>query len=190
MLDDGPYTFEVFATDVAGNDDPTPASRSFQVDTVAPQVTIRTPPDGAEYPRGAVVVADYECSDEPGGSGLALCDGTVPDGEPIDTATLGAKEFNVIARDNAGNESSVTHTYTAIDDTPPTITLRTPPDGATYALNQVVNADYECADESGGSGLAVVRGDRSRRGADRHRHAWREGFHGDCPRQRRQRELR
>jgi uncharacterized repeat protein (TIGR01451 family) len=158
VLDDGPYTFEVFATDAAGSDDPTPASRSFQIDTVAPQVTIRTPPEGAEYPRGAVVVADYVCSDEPGGSGLALCTGPVPGGEPVDTATLATKGFTVIARDNAGNESSVTHTYTVIDDTPPTITLRTPPDGATYTLNQDVNADYECADESGGSGLASCEG--------------------------------
>jgi Ca2+-binding RTX toxin-like protein len=127
-------------------------------DHTSPQVTIRTPPEGAEYPRGATVVADYDCSDEAGGSGLATCVGTVADGAQIDTATLGAKDFKVIARDNAGNETSVTHTYTVIDDTPPTITLRTPPDGATYTRNQVVNADYECADDSGGSGLTSCEG--------------------------------
>ena len=41
------------------------------------------------------------------------------------------------------------------DFTLPTITLSTPPDGATYARDQVVNASYSCADEDGGSGLAT-----------------------------------
>jgi hypothetical protein len=39
------------------------------------------------------------------------------------------------------------------DTAAPTITITTPGDGATYFLNQVVNADYSCADEVGGSGL-------------------------------------
>jgi hypothetical protein len=45
------------------------------------------------------------------------------------------------------------------DITAPTITLNTPPDNATYIKNDVVNADYSCADEDGGSGLASCVGD-------------------------------
>jgi hypothetical protein len=45
------------------------------------------------------------------------------------------------------------------DTTAPTITITTPPDEAVYLLNQVVNADYECEDEAGGSGLASCVGD-------------------------------
>ena len=44
------------------------------------------------------------------------------------------------------------------DATPPTATLVTPPDGASYPQNAVVNADYSCADESGGSGLVSCVG--------------------------------
>jgi hypothetical protein len=44
------------------------------------------------------------------------------------------------------------------DTTPPTITLTTPADGATYLLNEVVHADYSCEDEEGGSGLASCEG--------------------------------
>jgi hypothetical protein len=47
---------------------------------------------------------------------------------------------------------------TVPDIIPPTITLTTPPQGAAYTLNQVVNADYSCQDEAGGSGLATCVG--------------------------------
>lgn len=43
------------------------------------------------------------------------------------------------------------------DATPPTITINTPVDGATYQLGQPVNADYAC-DDQGGSGLASCAG--------------------------------
>ena len=45
-LTDGPHTFEVKATDQAANTDPTPASRSFNVDTTTPQTTITAGPRG------------------------------------------------------------------------------------------------------------------------------------------------
>lgn len=45
-LTDGPHTFEVKATDQAKNTDPTPALRSFRVDSTAPQTTITAGPTG------------------------------------------------------------------------------------------------------------------------------------------------
>lgn len=45
-LTDGPHTFEVKATDQAKNTDPTPALRSFRVDTTTPQTTITAGPTG------------------------------------------------------------------------------------------------------------------------------------------------
>ena len=44
-LADGAYTFSVRATDAAGNVDATPATRSFTVDTAAPDTTINSGPD-------------------------------------------------------------------------------------------------------------------------------------------------
>jgi hypothetical protein len=41
----------------------------------------------------------------------------------------------------------------ALDLTAPAITLTTPSNNASYTLGQVVNADFGCADEVGGSGL-------------------------------------
>ena len=45
-LAEGPHTLEVRAVDAAGNVDPTPASRTFTVDTVAPDTTITSGPTG------------------------------------------------------------------------------------------------------------------------------------------------
>jgi hypothetical protein len=60
---------------------------------------------------GESVTADYSCADE-GGSGLASCEGDVPSGAQLDTATLGAHAFTVTARDGQGNTATVTHAYT------------------------------------------------------------------------------
>jgi hypothetical protein len=131
-------------------------------DTTAPTIDLRTPADGATYEVGEAVAADYDCADEDGGSGVAACDGTVADGAQLDTSAAGPAGFTVSARDGAGNESAVTHSYTVVDpadETGPTIDLRTPADDASFAVGETVVADYECADEDGGSGLATCVGD-------------------------------
>jgi hypothetical protein len=47
-LSQGPHTFDVRATDAAGNLEPTPASRSFTVDTQAPETFIDGGPHGGQ----------------------------------------------------------------------------------------------------------------------------------------------
>ena len=44
------------------------------------------------------------------------------------------------------------------DTTAPTVTIATPPIGAVYTRNQVVNAGFSCADEAGGTGIASCVG--------------------------------
>ena len=83
-------------------------------------------PDGAVYERGQSVIADFSCRDEVGGSGLASCVGTVADGSPVGTSALGSHSFTVTARDVAGNTSSVTHRYTVVDVTDPTVDYADP----------------------------------------------------------------
>jgi YVTN family beta-propeller protein len=129
-------------------------------DEQAPIVDLRTPPDGAQYASGAQVAADYSCADA-GGSGLASCTGSVPDGDALDTSTSGSHQFTVVARDADGHQTTVIHHYTvaaATDDEAPTVDLRTPPQGAQYASGEQVAADYSCAD-AGGSGVASCVGD-------------------------------
>ena len=84
-----------------------------RTDETAPAINIATPADGAAYNVNSTVVADFTCGDA-GGSGVTSCTGTVDDGDPIDTATVGAKSFTVSATDAANNESSETVDYSVV----------------------------------------------------------------------------
>src|SRR5689334_9811483 len=88
----------------------------WPLDTVGPSITITTPPDGATYAQGAAVSASYSCNDGPFGVGVLTCNGTVANGNLIDTATLGTRSFTVNATDILGNPSSLTQTYTVVSD--------------------------------------------------------------------------
>ena len=85
-------------------------------DGTDPTIDLVTPAEAATYPRDAVVTADYACDD--GGIGIASCLGTVADGAPVATGTLGTHPFTVAAVDHEGNEAIVTHTYTVADARP------------------------------------------------------------------------
>ena len=123
--------------------------------TVPPEpVTIVTPANEAEYARGRSVLADYSCQMP----NQVSCVGTVADGAAIDTSTLGERSFIVTATDSAGAQERRTHRYTVVDKTKPSVTVNTPPTGASYVQGQAVTADYGCADESGGSGLVSCTG--------------------------------
>jgi len=47
--------------------------------------------------RGKPVLAHYSCRDGTGGPGIRSCQGTVPNGKPIETNTLGQHTFTVTA---------------------------------------------------------------------------------------------
>jgi len=83
-------------------------------DTTPPAITLTTPAEGATHTLNQVVLADYECEDEAGGSGVASCVGDVADGAAIDTASVGPNTFTVTAEDNAGNTASLTHAYSVV----------------------------------------------------------------------------
>ena len=81
-------------------------------DIIPPIVTITTPRDGSSFYQGAAILADYTCTEEELGSGIASCVGDVPFGGPIDTDTLGPLAFTVTGIDNSGNIAVSVHSYT------------------------------------------------------------------------------
>lgn len=95
-----------------------PFSAKFGVDTVAPSITLVTPPGpqplypSANYPANSTVLASYSCTDAT--SGPPTCVGPVASGLPIDTKPAGIntpKSFTVTSTDMAGNTSMVTANY-------------------------------------------------------------------------------
>lgn len=113
-LADGPHTVEARATDLNGNTDPTPATRSFTVDAIvdpptdtdAPETTISSAPKRnlkskkkrvrVEFAFGADEAASFECALD--GAAFAPC------ASPFSTRVgKGRHTFAVRATDAAGN---------------------------------------------------------------------------------------
>ena len=68
-LSQGPHSFAVKARDEAGNEDPTPATAGFFVDSVAPAGTV-TINGGASRVRTRTVTLSLTATDPPPGSGV------------------------------------------------------------------------------------------------------------------------
>ena len=152
----GEASVTVTALDHAGNQ--TAVTHTVTVvDETKPTISLTSPAEGAEYELGEQVLADYSCADEPNGSGLDSCVGSVARGAAVDTGSLGTKTFTVNASDAAGNSASKSVTYKVVDATPPSITVTAPAEGAVYAVGQHVAADYSCTDNE--SGVASCLGD-------------------------------
>ena len=102
-LANGAHTFEVSAIGAVGDTDPTPASRGFTVDTVAPQTTITGGPTGTtndNTPTFTFTSPDagstFQCRID--AAAFAMCT------TPFTTALAqGAHTFRVRATDAAGN---------------------------------------------------------------------------------------
>jgi hypothetical protein len=99
-------------------------TRLAALDNAAPGISLASPADGATFVQGQSVTANYTCADDPFGTGIASCSGTVPPGATIDTASVGRKDFTVNAKDLAGNASSATHSFTVVAPAPAKVVPR------------------------------------------------------------------
>jgi hypothetical protein len=105
----GNHFIQFRAFDVAGWTEPTLHLVAFKADSDLPTANIARPKDGSDFKLGQQVFATYKCADKQ--SGLASCIGTVPNGAPIDTSSVGFHTFTVTATDRAGNVQTVSTTY-------------------------------------------------------------------------------
>ncbi len=157
-LADGPHTFEVTATDLAGNADPDPATHDWTVDTVAPEATITSAPPALSNSRDASFTfessepGDFACSLD--GAAFAACS------SPQEHSGLadGEHTFEVQATDDAGNVSDpASHTWT-IDATSPLTTITAAPPAssdspdASFSFTANEPATFECALDGGAFG--------------------------------------
>jgi Bacterial pre-peptidase C-terminal domain len=119
-------------------------------DTMAPAIDVRSPLNGSVHPLGEVVAADYSCSDEAGGSGLASCLGTVADGAAVDTSSVGEKAFRVDAVDVGGNTRVARSVYRVVYDFEGFLwPVRNPPSTTRWPAGVPVPIRFELGREQG-----------------------------------------
>jgi len=135
-LPDGAHEFRVRALDASGVPDPTPAARTFVVDTAAPGVSIESGPSGpANDPLPTFAFASTDdsaaltCSLAPPSTVFAPCPagGTYEPVAPLDDGTY---DFSVRARDSAGNSSTADRPF-SVDTQAPAIAIESGPAGDT-----------------------------------------------------------
>jgi hypothetical protein len=130
---------------------------TFKVDLKAPVVSC-----GSADSSWHATNQSVSCTATDGGSGLA--DGgdssfeistSVPDG----VADASAFTDSRVVDDNVGNASTAGPVGPfKIDREDPTITIASPPDGATYVLGDSIEAVFDC-DDGSGSGISTCVGD-------------------------------
>jgi hypothetical protein len=117
-LSDGPHTLEVKALDSALNEDPSPDSTSFTIDTAAPDTTILSGPAGPTSDATPTFTFD---SSEPGSSFQCSIDGGAfaPCGSSFTTAALGDGPHSIAVKaiDSALNEDATPATRSFSVDT-------------------------------------------------------------------------
>ena len=111
---EGSSSLSFYATDRAGNRETT-RTLDVKIDTGAPSITLTEPVNGAVLHLGAHRTAVYACADT--ASGISECTGTVANGSPLDTSSVGLKSFVVRAVDVAGNATSTEVSYRVVAPT-------------------------------------------------------------------------
>ena len=138
-LADGPHTFSVFAVDVVGNEDATPATFTWNIDNTEPTTTILSAfvPDNSGFPINDGDTTDFHSiefnfeGDDGSGSGIDhfVCELSGPSSPPADNNCIspkfyenladGSYTFTVKAVDNVGNDPADSFTWTISTPAPP-----------------------------------------------------------------------
>jgi hypothetical protein len=132
----GSHTFQVRATDTAGNADPTVASQTWTIDTTAPNTSVDAGPSNPTGATGASFTfssteggSTFECQLD--GGGFTSCTSPTSYAGPL---SGGSHTFQVRATDPAGNQDSSPASWSwTIDSTAPTASVDTGPSSPTTA---------------------------------------------------------
>lgn len=150
-LADGEHTFEVRATDLGGNVEAAPASRTWNVDATPPVVAIESGPAGAVASSDATV--EFTVDDD---EAMVECrfDSSEEDGweaceSPWTGSGLGEGEHSLELRatDEAGNVSEVASRSWTVDTVAPEVTIESAPP----VTSNSIRAEFEFSADEGGA---------------------------------------
>jgi hypothetical protein len=133
-------------------------ARADPTDPSQPQIILVTPAEGQLFYQDQPVRAGYGCLPSETGVPAVTCVGDAPQGDFVDTSSVGTQTFTVRATDPFGVVTTLSHSYTVIDRNRPSIDLATPRDHAIYEFGSQVTVQYACDDGVGGSGIILCRG--------------------------------
>lgn len=173
QLPDGSHTFRIRAVDASGVADPTPASRTFAVDTTPPDATIDSGPAGPV--NDPLPTFGFGSAD--GSATLACSLGAEPPAfvpcpetgtyQPAAALVDGSYDFSVRATDPAGN-STIADRQFSVDTQPPEVTVESGPDGSTDAARPTftftspdASATLSCSIDGGDPHFTPCSGDGS-----------------------------
>nr|MBA2383348.1 Ig-like domain-containing protein [Actinomycetota bacterium] len=158
-LSQGLHTFAVYATDAAGNPDPSAATRSWTVDTTAPAApAITAPANNSTNTSGTIVISGTA---EPAAT-VEVFDGVAPQGtttadvagawsKTLGTVSDGSHTYTAKATDAAGNSSPSSNSRTVtVDATAPETTIVSGPSGTTTSTS----ASFTFSSNEGGASFA------------------------------------
>jgi large repetitive protein len=172
-LASGSHTFDARAIDQAGNVDPTPATRTWTINTALPAVTLSVPADGTAT-NDVTPTFSGGAGTAPGDSSTVTVEvygGTDTSGVPLETLNPSASgsswsvdaspalpegTYTVLAQQTgvAGTGSSATAVF-HVDTRAPTVSLRDPAD-ASATNDQVPAFDGTAGTASGDGGTVTV----------------------------------
>jgi hypothetical protein len=156
-LADGSHTFSVRAIDSAGNIDPSPPSRTWTVDSAAPDTAITSGPSGTSSGTSATfrfssneALASFDCRIDGGGWTACVSPQT------LNSLPDGSHTYDVRARDAAGNVDATPESRTwSVDGTAPETTITGAPSGnsgsdVTFEFaSSEAGSSYECRRDGG-----------------------------------------
>src|SRR5205814_3110959 len=147
---DGSHTFQVKATDTAGNTG-TPASFTWTVDTVAPSASITTSPtnpsnsSAPSFSFSSEAGASFQCALD--AAAFAACSSP----KSYSGVADGSHTFQVKATDTAGNTGAVASYTWTIDTVAPTASISASPtnpsnsSAASFSFTAEAGASFQCA---------------------------------------------